>query len=210
MSDKLNIHQRMHKVMQDVSYIQKDSTINNQYTAVTHDAVTAKTRTAFIEHGILAIPTVINHEQDGNRTTATVEIEYINIDNPTDKITVTSFGYGIDKQDKGPGKAISYAVKYGHLKALGLETGDDPERDNIDFKEDPKEMTKEDYNKILGHAKKAKITQGELTMLIKWLAEELKCDTRNLKVVENLILKSDFETRLDEYAAKTGAFDNGE
>jgi hypothetical protein len=37
--------------------------------------------------------------------------------------------YGIDDSDKGPGKAISYAVKYALLKALGLETGDDPDED---------------------------------------------------------------------------------
>jgi hypothetical protein len=46
-------------------------------------------------------------------------------------------GYGVDPQDKGPGKAISYGVKYALLKVLGLETGDDPDevQDNrADFK----------------------------------------------------------------------------
>jgi hypothetical protein len=42
---------------------------------------------------------------------------------------VQTAGYGIDPQDKGPGKAISYSVKYALLKALGLESGDDPDND---------------------------------------------------------------------------------
>jgi hypothetical protein len=40
---------------------------------------------------------------------------------------VETFGYGVDAQDKGPGKAMSYGVKYALLKVLGLETGDDPD-----------------------------------------------------------------------------------
>jgi hypothetical protein len=40
---------------------------------------------------------------------------------------VETIGYGVDPQDKGPGKAISYGVKYALLKVLGLETGDDPD-----------------------------------------------------------------------------------
>jgi hypothetical protein len=44
---------------------------------------------------------------------------------------VSFFGYGIDNQDKGPGKAMSYAVKYAMLKTFCLETGDDPEKDDI-------------------------------------------------------------------------------
>jgi hypothetical protein len=44
-------------------------------------------------------------------------------------MVVESAGFGIDDQDKGPGKAISYAVKYAYLKALCLESGDDPDED---------------------------------------------------------------------------------
>ncbi len=129
----LNIHQRLHAVMKDVAYVQKETKmVNNQYTFVSHDAVTAKVRVALIEHGVLAISRVVNHVQSGNLTLADIEVDFINIDRPEDLITVPSFGYGIDGQDKGPGKAVTYAVKYAFLKSLCLETGDDPERSNID------------------------------------------------------------------------------
>jgi hypothetical protein len=130
----LNIHQRMFEVMKSVKYIQKgDRKVNGQYTFVSHDAVVEKLRPAFIENGILPIATIVNHTQEGNRSEVDIEVKFCNIDDPSDFITVNGFGYGIDNQDKGPGKAVSYAVKYCFLKTFCLETGDDPEKDNIDF-----------------------------------------------------------------------------
>jgi len=131
----MNIYQRMLKVMEAVDYVQKEQKkVNGQYTFVSHDAVTAKIRPELVKNGILAVARVVRHEQDGNRTEADVEVDFINADKPDERITIPCFGYGIDPQDKGPGKAISYAVKYAYLKAFALETGDDPERDNIEHK----------------------------------------------------------------------------
>jgi hypothetical protein len=58
-------------------------------------------------------------------------VRFVNVDEPSEWIDVESFGYGLDDQDKGPGKAMSYAVKYALLKTLGLETGDDPDEDQV-------------------------------------------------------------------------------
>ena len=69
--------------------------------------------------------------------------EIIDIDNPTDKVTIGKFpALGIDNQDKGYGKAISYAYKYILQKGFMMEIGEDEEVDahNID-----KEDTKIDY-----------------------------------------------------------------
>ena len=132
MSETLNIHQRMLAVMRDVSYVQKaDQKVNGQYRFVTHDAVTAKVREALVKHGIVSVVSVKSHAQDGNRTEVDVAVDFVNVDAPDDRVSIHAFGYGIDPQDKGPGKAISYAVKYAYLKAFALETGDDPERDSI-------------------------------------------------------------------------------
>lgn len=133
-----NIYQRMHAVMKDVGYVQKEEKmVNNQYRFVSHDAVTAKIRAALLTHGIVATTHVLAHTQDGNRTEVDVRVDFVNIDAPEDRVSVNAFGYGIDPQDKGPGKAISYAVKYAYLKAFALETGDDPERDNINHTPKP-------------------------------------------------------------------------
>ena len=119
--------------MKAVGYVQKENKkVNNQYTFVSHDAVTAAVRNHFIDNGIVMTTDVKEVKQDGNRTEAFVTLRFTNIDKPEDFISITCFGYGIDPQDKGPGKAVSYAVKYGILKTLCLETGDDPEKDAID------------------------------------------------------------------------------
>ena len=120
--------------MAEVSYVRKeDKKVNNQYSFVSHDAVVAKMRPALIKQGILFASWVQEVKVNGNRVELTLGYKFINTDNPTDLIEGSSFGFGIDPQDKGPGKAMSYAKKYALLQAMLLETGDDPERDMIDY-----------------------------------------------------------------------------
>ncbi len=123
----LNIHQRLHAVMQECDYLQKESKAGMRYKIVSHDKVTAYVRPVLVKHGVVYYPVSMARAQNGNRTEIDLAVRFANIDEPTDYIDVVSAGYGVDDQDKGPGKAISYAVKYCLLKALGLETGDDPD-----------------------------------------------------------------------------------
>jgi len=137
---KGNILQRIHAVMKEVTYIQKDSKAGMKYSVVSHDKVTAKIRSALIKHGIVTWMGEFNMKQEGNRTQLTCKVYFANIDDKHDAIVVDSAGYGIDTQDKGPGKAISYAFKYALLKTFCLETGDDPDLDqHVEYEnaEDP-------------------------------------------------------------------------
>ena len=129
---ELNIYQRVLAVMSELSYVQKgDKTVNNQYRFVGHDAVSEAIHPMLVKHGIAMIPSVSGWKQDGNRTEVDVTVSFINADKPEDRFEVQTFGFGVDQQDKGPGKAVSYATKYAVLKTFVLETGDDPEKDNI-------------------------------------------------------------------------------
>lgn len=128
-SPRPNIYQRMHAVMQEIKYVQKEKKAGMRYSIVSHDVVTALVRPLMVKHGIIYYPTTFKMEQIGNRTQLMCAVVFQNIDEPTDRMVVESAGYGIDDQDKGPGKAISYAVKYALLKGLGLESGDDPDED---------------------------------------------------------------------------------
>lgn len=122
-----NIYQRLHAVMEKVDYIQKEKKAGMRYSIVSHDAVTAKVRPALVEEGVVYYPVTMARTQSGNRTEMDITVRFVNIDDPTDYIDVVAAGYGVDDQDKGPGKAMSYAVKYCLLKALGMESGDDPD-----------------------------------------------------------------------------------
>ena len=128
--EEMNVHQRLAQAMNEVRYIQKEDLKKGmQYRVVTHDAVTAKVRPALLNAGIVYYPQNMNCVQNGNRSEMTLDLRFINIDRPEDCFDVPCVGYGIDGQDKGPGKAISYCVKMGLLKTLGLETGEDPDLD---------------------------------------------------------------------------------
>jgi len=135
---KLNVHQRLAAVMADVTYIQKEFKQGMKYTITSHDKVTAKVRPALLAAGIVYYPVRCEHTHNGNRAECGMTIRFVNIDEPTDFFDVQTFGYGVDTSDKGPGKAMSYAVKYALLKALGLETGDNADNDSVDHsKADP-------------------------------------------------------------------------
>jgi len=125
-----NIYQKILCVMEDLDYIQKgDAKVNGQYRFVSHDQVTAKIHPLLVKHRIVIIPTVQETTQENNRTVVKLAMVFVNADNPQDNFTSVYTGYGVDAGDKGPGKAISYAYKYGCLKTFCLETGDDPDMD---------------------------------------------------------------------------------
>ena len=124
---KFNIAQRINAAMAEVDYVQKEKKQGMNYSIVSHDAVTAKVRPILQGHGVVYYPRNMTVQQNGNRTEAVFDVRFENIDDRGDFIDVATFGFGVDPQDKGPGKAMSYGVKYALLKVLGLETGDDPD-----------------------------------------------------------------------------------
>lgn len=133
-----NIYQRLNAIMIDVRAVNKqDKKVNNQYKFVSHDSVSKVLHDPLANHGVMMIPTITDLQQDGNRTAVQMEIAFVNIDKPEDRLCVNYWGYGIDQQDKGIGKAVSYAVKYCLLKTFCLETGDDVEKDNVDYRPEP-------------------------------------------------------------------------
>jgi len=174
-----NIYQKLLDVMADVRYIQKENkTVNNQYRFVSHDAVTAATSEAFIKHGIYARPFIV--EKDIKTITiktkfgekecficqVVVEYTFINIDKTDETITVNGIGQGIDDQDKACGKAISYACKYALLKALGIETGEDPEKD-VDYSITSPVINAEQVKELQNLLKEAEISLNDFCKVYK-------------------------------------------
>lgn len=145
-----NIYQRINAVMQEVDYIQKgEKKVAGQYRFVSHDQVTAALHAPMTKNGIVCTSSIIEMKQDGNRTEVKLEVRFVNIDEPKDNFSVIYWGYGIDTSDKGIGKAVSYAFKYALLKTFCLETGDDPDQDQVSVYVPPKPtlaaMTNEEY-----------------------------------------------------------------
>lgn len=133
----MNIYQRINEVRKAIGYVQKDkavSTGGGSYKAVTHDAVTGMVRAALIEHGVVIVPSVVSSvfnpkepEAKQRLYEATFQIEFVNMDEPTDRIVTQQTAHALDNGDKAPGKAMSYATKYAILKLFNIETGESDE-----------------------------------------------------------------------------------
>ncbi len=134
-----SLHARLARAMRKVTYIKKFQPKGMSYSVVSHDAVTSKVRPALLDEGVIYYPIDLQHRQEGNRTEVRLTVRFVNVDNPSDRIDVPALGYGVDNQDKGPGKAVSYAVKYALLKTLGLETGDDADLESIEHQAETRE-----------------------------------------------------------------------
>lgn len=133
----MNIYQRINEVRKAIGYVQKDKSVSTgggSYKAVTHDAVTGMVRAALIEHGVIIVPSVVSSvfhpkEPDAKQRLyeATYQIEFVNMDDPADRIVTQQTAHALDNGDKAPGKAMSYAAKYAILKLFNIETGEDEE-----------------------------------------------------------------------------------
>ncbi len=128
-----NIFQRISAVMQDVQYLAKDDQIEfgkTKYRAISEEKVTTTIRKSLITHGIVIVPVKQEHSKDGVLTTVDVTYRIQNIENENDYIEAVSSGTGVDTQDKGVGKAMTYAYKYLLLRTFAIPTGEDPEKES--------------------------------------------------------------------------------
>ena len=145
----LNIQSKMLQATMLIERVKKDLSVQagkGSYKAVSEGAVLKAVEEAEIELGIYSYPftrkivdsqVLVNTKEYNGNITETKQMmmrietiyRFVNIDNPTDYIDITSYGDGVDSQDKAPGKAMTYADKYALLKAYKIETGDDPDKD---------------------------------------------------------------------------------
>lgn len=134
-----NLFQRILSIVAEAEKVIKDTKVgfgNTNYMGISHDAVIETIRPLCVTHGVVVMPSIESYTEDEIETsrggtsykvTATVVTTFINADNPEERFTVRTIGTGMDAQDKAPGKAMSYAKKYGVLYAFLLLTSDGDE-----------------------------------------------------------------------------------
>ena len=124
---------RLDAIRSDVEYIKKRPSEGLPYPFVAHDDVTERFRKPMHQHGVFCTPSVVTERQEGNRCVLEVNLRFSCLENPEDCINIRSVGHGVDNQDKGPGKAYSYAIKMGYLKLFMVPTGEkDVEAESIE------------------------------------------------------------------------------
>lgn len=136
----MNIYEKISNVMKNVEYLSKDDKVefgNTKYKAISEEKVTREVRKELNNQGIVIIPInmeienkeLIRTEKSVNMLT-TVHAKYRiqNIEDISDYIEAESVGTGVDTQDKGSGKAMTYAYKYLLLRTFAIPTGEDPDK----------------------------------------------------------------------------------
>lgn len=129
-SEKVQLYQKMLNVMEAVDYLQKDDNVafgNTKYKAISEEKVTQTVRAELIKNKLVIFPIEQLHSREG--TLSTVDTKYKLVDAETGEYEIlVSSGTGADTQDKGVGKAMTYAFKYLFLRSFAIPTGEDPDK----------------------------------------------------------------------------------
>lgn len=139
----MNIFQRMSAITTECEAVAKNLTVgkgtNKEYKAVGEGDVLRAVKPIEAKYGVYSYPCkrdVIQSEyytSKEGRSNQFIRIDttyrFVNMDNPNEYIDITTYGDGVDSQDKAPGKAMTYADKYALLKGYKIETGEDPDKD---------------------------------------------------------------------------------
>lgn len=129
---KPNIYKKIFDVQHKCESVIKDEKRGLQYKPLSYNSVNAVVRPALKEHNLTLIPYVKSHEQDGNQTRCVMAARVVDIETGEHIDVGDYFGYGNDTQDKGPGKAMSYAYKYLLLKLFLLDISDEEDSEKGD------------------------------------------------------------------------------
>ena len=148
----LNIFQKMSAITEEINRVAKNLNVGTgqaTYKAVGEADVLSAVKPIEIKHGVYSYPVNRNIVETNVLTTTTTKTfngqettteknqlfmrietiyRFVNIEKPDEYVEVTTYGDGVDSQDKAPGKAMTYADKYALLKAYKIETGDDPDQ----------------------------------------------------------------------------------
>ena len=127
-----NIYKKIFDVQHECESVIKDEKRGLQYKPLSYNSVNAVVRPALKEHNLTLIPYVKSHEQDGNQTRCVMAARVVDIETGEHIDVGDYFGYGNDTQDKGPGKAMSYAYKYLLLKLFLLDISDEEDSEKGD------------------------------------------------------------------------------
>lgn len=127
----MTIYEKIAAIMQDVQYLAKDDHVSfgsTNYKALSEEKVTTVMRAELLKHKLAVFPVEQTASRAGSITHVDVKYRLVNVENPEEFIEVVSCGDGADTQDKGSGKAMTYAYKYMWLRTFALPTGEDPDK----------------------------------------------------------------------------------
>lgn len=141
----MTVYEKILNVMNEVGYLNKDGFVETGkgkgYKALTDEKVLTAIRPVMVKHRLVMLPISMDHRradekvkdyQGNERTNRITDVDMtfriVNVDDPKDFVDVVSSGTGVDTQDKGIGKAMTYAKKYALLNSFLVPSGEDTDQ----------------------------------------------------------------------------------
>lgn len=160
---EMNIFEKMLNITNEISKVNKNLTVGqgkSAYKAVGEADILKAVKELEFKYRVYSYPanreiiestmyTTTNEYGDKNNIFSRIKTTYrfVNIDKTDEYIETITFAEGIDTQDKGSGKAMTYADKYALMKSYKIITGEDPDQNPSEdgYK---KKQTKTTNNKV--------------------------------------------------------------
>lgn len=140
----MNIFEKLSNITNEISSVNKNLTVGqgkSSYKAVGEADILKVVKELEFKYRIYSYPanrevlestmyTTTNDYGEKNNIFTRIKTVYrfVNIDKPEEYIETITFAEGIDTQDKGSGKAMTYADKYALMKSYKIITGEDPDQ----------------------------------------------------------------------------------
>lgn len=141
---EMNIFEKLSNITNEISNVNKNLTVGqgkSAYKAVGEADVLKAVKELEFKYRIYSYPvereviessmfTTTNEYGEKNNIFSRIKTVYrfVNIDKPEEYIETITFAEGIDTQDKGSGKAMTYSDKYALMKSYKIITGEDPDQ----------------------------------------------------------------------------------
>ena len=183
----MNIYEKMSAITDELTAVAKNLSVGegkSSYKAVGEADVLAAVKPLEVKHKVYSYPvsrrivqediltttsTYQGNTKETNKLFMRLETVYrfVNTENPEEYIDITTYGDGVDSQDKAPGKAMTYSDKYALLKAYKIITGEDPDQQ----KSEEGKITRKTQN-AMTYRDKVIIAAQELGIPFKELAKD--------------------------------------
>ena len=131
----MGLYEKMYKVMCESKALEKKMEVAGQYKAVSEQAMLNEVKPLLKNNKLIIFPvkSEVTQLPNGNKSITQVNVTYKIVDVETgENELLTGIGNGADSQDKGAGKAFTYAYKAMLSKTFMLFSGEDTDNDHSD------------------------------------------------------------------------------
>ena len=144
----MNLWEKIANISGEIENLQKDDKVgfgSSAYKAISIEKVVKVVGEKMNKYGVVIYPIQQSYNRtdervikkdgsEGINRISDVDVTYqvVNIHNPQEQIITVASGTGVDTQDKGIGKAQTYAYKNMLLKLFAIPTGDDTDKIHSD------------------------------------------------------------------------------